>query len=73
MYVVGFTKKRSKFAEQKFDKKIVPKNLVRVFLRNFHTSVMWRHEKFSLTKEIFRQINTLVGYFVKPLLSRKCC
>ena len=30
---------------------------------------VWKNEKFSLTKEIFRQINSLV----KPLLSRNFC
>ena len=34
---------------------------------------MWKNEKFSLTKKIFRQINSLVTYFVKSLLSRKFC
>ena len=34
---------------------------------------MWKNEKFSLTKKIFRQINFLVTYLVKSLLSRNCC
>ena len=41
---------------------------------NFHFTV-WKNEKFSLTKKIFRQINSLVlvTYLVKPLLSRNFC
>ena len=35
--------------------------------------VMWKNEKFSLTKKFFRQINSLVTYLVKPLLSRNFC
>ena len=31
---------------------------------------MWKNEKFFLTKKIFRQINSLVTYLVKLLLSR---
>ena len=31
---------------------------------------VWKNENFSLTKKIFRQINSLVTYLVKPLLSR---
>ena len=31
---------------------------------------VWKNEKFSLIKEIFRQINSIVTYLVKPLLSR---
>ena len=31
---------------------------------------MWKNEKFSLTEKIFRQINSLVTYLVKPLFSR---
>ena len=34
---------------------------------------MWKNEKFYLTKKIFRQINSLVTYLVKPLLSRNFC
>ena len=34
---------------------------------------VWKNEKFSLTKKIFRQINSLVTYLVKPLLSRNFC
>ena len=30
-------------------------------------------QKFSLTKKIFRQINSLVNYLVKTLLSRNFC
>ena len=30
-------------------------------------------QKFSLTKKIFRQINSLVNYLVKPLLSQNFC
>ena len=38
---------------------------------NWYT--VWKNEKFSLTKEKFRQINSLVIYLVKPLLSRNFC
>ena len=34
---------------------------------------IWKNEKFSLAKKIFRQINYLLTYFVKPLLSRNFC
>ena len=30
-------------------------------------------QKFTLTEKIFRQINSLVTYLVKPLLSRNFC
>ena len=33
-------------------------------------STVWKNEKFTLTKQIFRQINSFVTYLVKPLLSR---
>ena len=44
---------------------------VRVNFRNFHTvrDTVWKNEIFSLTKKIFRQINSLV----KPLVSRNFC
>ena len=56
----------------------------RKFLRNCSDSKIvyvnstqcgnWKNEKFSLTKEIFRQINYLATYLlVKPLLSRNFC
>ena len=31
---------------------------------------VWKNEKLSLTQKIFRQINSLVTYLVKSLLSR---
>ena len=34
------------------------------------SSTLWKNEKFSLTKNFFRQINSLVTYLVKPFLSR---
>ena len=34
------------------------------------THTVWKNDKFSLTKKTFRQINSLVTYLVKPLLSR---
>ena len=40
---------------------------------------VWKNEKFSLTKKIFRQINSLAHiarratYLVKPLISRNFC
>ena len=33
---------------------------------------MWKFD-FTLTKKIFRQINSLVTYLIKPLLSRNFC
>ena len=41
----------------------------------FHTacSTLWKNEKFSLIEKIFRQINSLVFYLVKTLLSRNFC
>ena len=36
----------------------------------FYRTTVWKNDKFSLTKEKFRQINSLVIYLVKPLLSR---
>ena len=43
--------------------------------RNFawHGSTVWKFRKFSRTKKIFREINSLVTYLVKPLLSRNFC
>ena len=34
---------------------------------------VWKFQKFSLTEKIFREINSLVTYLVKPLLSRNFC
>ena len=34
---------------------------------------VWKDEKFSLTKKIFRQINSLLISLVKALLSRNFC
>ena len=34
---------------------------------------VWKNKKFSLTKEKFRQINSLVIYLVKRLFSRNFC
>ena len=34
---------------------------------------MWKFQKFSLTEKIFREINSLVTYLVKPLVSRNFC
>ena len=36
-------------------------------------ATVWKNEKFSLTKKIFRQINSLVISLVKTLLSRNFC
>ena len=36
----------------------------------FHHHTVWKSENFSLTEKIFRQINSLVIYLLKPLLSR---
>ena len=36
-------------------------------------NTVWKNEKFSLTKKILRQINSLVTYLVKPILSRNFC
>ena len=41
------------------------------FFCNWDT--VWKNDKFSLTKKIFRQINSLVLYLVKPLISRNVC
>ena len=40
---------------------------------NLASLTVWKNEKFSLTKEIFRQINFLVISLVKTLLSRNIC
>ena len=54
----------------------LPKNGEKKF-RNFTASQCENHimkvknEKFILTEKIFRQINSLVIYLVKPLFSRK--
>ena len=46
------------------------KNL-RVNFRNFHSTLwQWKNEKFSLTKKIFRQINSLVISLVNTFNSR---
>ena len=34
---------------------------------------LWKNEKFTLTKYLFRQINSLVISFLKPLISRNIC
>ena len=34
---------------------------------------LWKFRKFSLTETIFREINSVVTYLVKLLLSRKFC
>ena len=53
------------------------KKMLNVFwriLRENHLSTQWKNEKFSLTKWIFRQINSLViSLLVKTLLSRNFC
>ena len=46
--------------------------MVAVKFCNFHTTV-WKNEKFSLTKKIFRQSNALVISLIKTLLSRNFC
>ena len=38
-----------------------------------HGVTVWKNGKFSLTKEIFRKINSLVFYVIKPLISRNFC
>ena len=42
---------------------------------SFHTvhCALWKNEKFSITKKLFCEINSLVIYFVKLLLSRNFC
>jgi len=51
--------------------------LVRVNSSFFHsvhcTCTVWKNEKFSLTKKIFRQNNFLVISLVRLLLSRNIC
>ena len=39
---------------------------------HYHITV-WKNEEFSLTKEIFRQIKSLIISLVKPLFSRNFC
>ena len=34
---------------------------------------VWKNEKFGLTEKIFRQIDSLVMFFLKALLSRNFC
>ena len=36
-------------------------------------NTLWKNEKFTLNKNFFRQINSLVIYLVNALLSRKFC
>ena len=38
-----------------------------------HSVTVWKNAKFSLTKRIFREINSLVTSLVKPLISRNFC
>ena len=38
-----------------------------------HTHSVWKNKKFSLTKKIFRQINSLVISLLKTLLSQIFC
>ena len=45
--------------------------ILMVFYIPFHTT-LWKNEEFSL-QFFFRQINSLVTYLVKPLLSRNFC
>ena len=54
--------------------KFLRKRCGREFLQFPHCGVtVWKNKKFSRTKKIFRQINSLVTYLVKPLNSRNCC
>ena len=46
-------------------------NAVHVHVGNSHTVL--KNEEFSLTRKLFCQINSLVTYLVKPLLSRNFC
>ena len=48
--------------------------ICQIFCKNEgYDRTLWKNEKFSLTKNFFRQINSLVTYLVKPLLSRNFC
>ena len=58
------------FDEKNFQ--FTQKNRGSEFLVFLHCAV-WKNEKFSLTIEIFRQINSLVIHLVKTLLSRNFC
>ena len=40
-------------------------------IKRYYT--VWKFQKFSLTEKIFRKINSLVTYLVKPLVSRNFC
>ena len=48
------------------------KYLVKTIFTVIYSSkyTVWKLRKFSLTEEIFREINSLVTYLVKPLVSR---
>ena len=39
----------------------------------YTANVVWENETFTFAKKIFRQINSLAIYLVKPLLSRNLC
>ena len=45
----------------------------RSFFRQFNLHTLWKLREFSLTEKKFREINFLVTYLVKPLLSRNFC
>ena len=71
--VVKVTFSLKSFTLNQFDEKIFQ---VWENSQNYHTvaeCTVWKNEKFSLTKKIFRQINSLVIYLVKLLLSRNFC
>ena len=54
--------------------KFLRKRCGREFLQFPHCGVtVWKNKKFSRTKKIFRQINSLVTYLVNQLLSRNFC
>jgi len=62
------------FVKTTYKKLISPKFCQKICeSKQFVSSTVWKNEKFSLAKKIFRQINSLVTYLVKALLSRNFC
>ena len=65
--VITITKNIS--SNQRFSKSVTFTKFLPKMWENLVCTV-WKNEKFSLTKKLFREINSLVTYSVKALLSQ---
>jgi len=48
-------------------------NIISLYKEVRRCSHLWKNEKFTVTKKIFRQINSVVFSLVKTVLSRNFC